>query len=80
MYDVGYWKRVYDTKEVDFRIFEDSNLLTFSKKVARMRFIFVTRCAGNRAIFYFGLMPEISVKIASPNLLHEILHLILNLP
>ena len=46
-------------KKIKFRIFDDIYLYIFSKKnifaAARMRFIFVTRCTGNKAIFSFGL-------------------------
>ena len=45
--------------KIKFRISNDIFLFTFSKKnifaAARMRFIFVTRCAGNKALFSFGL-------------------------
>ena len=39
MYDVGYWKRVYDTKEVDFRIFEDSNLIFLSPNGLKVKIV-----------------------------------------
>ena len=43
------------TKKIKFRIFDDIYLY---KKIisaaARMRFIFVTRCAGKKAIFFWA--------------------------
>ena len=53
------------TRKIKLRIFDDIYLYTFSKNnffvAARMTFIFVIRCAGNKALFSFGLNYVISV-------------------
>ena len=51
-------------RKIKLRILHDIYLYTFPKKnfgVARMTSIFVTRCAGNKALFSFGLRDNIFV-------------------